>query len=111
MNRIKVRAGVLIQVLFLVAIFTAILEFYLFSMLSNRRNIVAQTNRIKAELMADLTFEKIKDEQKAGSIVFSDAFCFFEFVDGRYILKVVFSDNHGEVYQISRDKKSEDTGL
>ncbi|WEV45289.1 competence type IV pilus minor pilin ComGG [Streptococcaceae bacterium ESL0687] len=101
----RVRAGVLIQVLFLLVVFTLVLEFYLFTTFSNQRNILSQTNRIKAELMADLALKKIDGDKKTGTILFTDASCFFESSDNHYILRITFDHNHGEVYQINRDKE------
>lgn len=95
----KVRAGILIHVLFLVIVFTFILEFYLLATVDDRINIESQTNQIKAEMIIDLAKNKIKTNgEEKGQLEFDSGICYFETEDEHYNFKIQFSKEKEQPY-------------
>ncbi|OFI50198.1 hypothetical protein BG261_09525 [Floricoccus tropicus] len=95
----KVRAGILIHVLFLAIIFTFILEFYITVTIDDRKNIESQTNQIKAEMITDLAKNKIKTTgEKKGQLEFDSGICYFETEDEHYNFKIQFNKEKAQSY-------------
>jgi hypothetical protein len=66
---ISVRAGVIINVLFLSILFLLILEFYLTSSINYKKNILAQEESFKARIIYSLVCEQIKDQDKSAGVI------------------------------------------
>ncbi|OFI47426.1 hypothetical protein BG262_09765 [Floricoccus penangensis] len=95
----KVRAGILIHVLFLAIIFTFILEFYITATIDDRKNIESQINQIKAEMIIDLAKNKIKtNREEKGQLEFDNGICYFETEDEHYNFKIQFTKEKEQPY-------------
>ena len=68
MSKIKVKAGILLYALFMVAVFSLLLQFYLNRQVTNQRLFQANRERAEAYALAVLTKETVTEE--SGQLTF-----------------------------------------
>lgn len=68
MSKIKVKAGILLYALFMAAVFSLLLQFYLNRQVTNQRLFQANRERAEAYALAVLTKEAVTEE--SGQLVF-----------------------------------------
>lgn len=102
----KVRAGVLLYALFMAAVFSLVLQFYLNREVANQQNFLLNKERTIAYAMATLTKEQAKE--KAGEGVFQQGKTSYQIKDKECLVESQLSSGRTYHFRFVLDKALEE---